>query len=102
RDDLAEVTVTPLGRRRAGKVKEALNRLLQPGDLAVDDPQIFETERLAVLGAQGNLHEHFHSRQRVAYLVGDAGRQLADGGQLLGPQHVALMLLLSLGYLLDP
>ena len=42
---------------------------------------------------QAGLHQHLDRGQRVAQLVGDAGGHLADGRQLLGPQHLVLALL---------
>ena len=54
---------------------------------------------LAVL--QARLDEHLDRRERVADLVGDAGGELADGRELLGPEDLALALLELLHHLLD-
>ena len=59
-------------------------------------------ERPGLLLAQARLDQHLDRGQRVADLVGDAGRQLADGGELLAPQHLALLRLQSLRHLGDP
>ena len=72
-------------------------------DLAVDDAQVL-AGRAAVrfAGRRAASTSILIAGERVADLVGDAGGELADRGQLLGPQQLLLLPLQPLGRLLDP
>src|SRR5262245_59557058 len=75
--------------RRPGEIEERLHQVLQAGDLFLDDGQV-AAGQLASLPRRRGLDQEFHRHQGVAQLVGQAGGELARGGQLLGPQGVAL------------
>ena len=67
----------------------------------LDDRQVVGRQPGGRVAFQAGLHEHLDRRERVADFVGDAGRHLADGRQLLGAEHLALALLELLDDALD-
>src|SRR5579885_1657393 len=92
-DQLAEIAALAHGFRGPGEVEQRLDLALQADDLLVNDPQVLGGERAGRLGRQGGADEELDARQGVADLVGHAGGQLADSGQLLGSEHLLLLLL---------
>ena len=88
---VAEVRAPPLGARRTGKVEKCLNARLHAPDFVLDDGQI--VRRQAGVAFQTGLHEHFDRSQRIAQLVGDAGGNLAERGELFRMMHFPFALL---------
>src|SRR4029079_15002942 len=98
-DQPDEVQRRPLQARWSGKVKEGLQRALNATHLRLDDFQVRRRQRADANFLADPLDEHLDGSQRVADLVGDAGGELTDGGQLLRPQYLALTLLQPLDHL---
>ena len=102
----ASVTTLPTIELRDGELlrarvgEERADRVVQPLRLAQDDVHQL---RLVVAERQllpQHLDRPRHRRQRIADLVRDAGRHLADGGQALLQPRVALQPL-ELGHVLE-
>src|ERR1019366_1905128 len=100
-NNVAEVTRSDLGSWHAGKVQELLDGLFQPLYLPIDDLSVLHIQGTRPLRPKRRLHQQLDARQGIANLMGDTGRQLPDLGKLFGPQEVSLLLLQSLGNLLD-
>ena len=67
----------------------------------MNDAQVLGVQRRGLARPQRGLHQHLDRGERVAHLVGDAGRELAQRGELVGPQQLALVLLHAFRHLLD-
>ncbi len=63
--------------------------MLQPGDFFEQDFQRTSSQACGVAAFGGRLNEDFHGCQRVAELVSEAGRHLAEGRELLATEHLA-------------
>ena len=89
-DEDAEIEVDGLARPRVRVVEQVADQHVEPLDLAVDDRH----QRAVVLGGLRARHsssiEPEIDGERIADLVGDAGGELADGGEPLGAPHVLL------------
>jgi hypothetical protein len=111
-DQSADVKGPLLGPGRPGEIQERLHEPLEPVDLLLQYVQVAAAQprsgpgvRAGHLGrgtGRGTLHEELHRGQRVAQLVGHAGRQLADRRQLFGPEDLVLLLLQALDDRPDP
>ena len=61
-------------------------------NLAGDNVEVLRRQAAPLQVFPARVDEHLHGRQRVAQLVSHPRGELADGRQLLGPQHLPLAL----------
>jgi hypothetical protein len=81
------------GPGRPGEIEKQLDGTLQPADLLFEDRKVAFIQAGGRDALGGGLHQDLHGHERVAQLVGDAGRHLPDRRQVLGPACIPLALL---------
>ena len=84
----------PVGLRRAGKVEKSLQRSFHSSNF-LSMISRSSVGRPASQFPEVHLHQSLDRSQRVAQLVRDARRHLADGHHLLGAEQLLIMLALS-------
>ena len=89
-------TRTSHGRRRAGEVEPAAHCAFVPDDLGQHHARFVRRDAVGCRGAEGGFDRHVEAGERGADFVGDAGREPADGGQLLAAQQLRPLLSLNL------
>src|SRR5205823_10934793 len=75
------------------EVEQGLHPALQPANLVVDDVQVLVRQGLRGFASKGSADEELDAGERVADLVGHAGGELADGGELLSAKDFPMLLL---------
>src|SRR5207253_2155683 len=78
-----------------------LNRPPDPHHLLMDQAEIVFDKGSGVVGPQRAFDEELDPRERIANLVGDAGREMTDRAELLRAKQVPLLLLQPLADFLD-
>src|SRR5262249_51348555 len=91
RDELVHVDRFELRARLAGELEQVLDDRLRAADLLLGDAQVLDALGVRRVDDLPQVVERVHDdRQRIAQLVGDAGRELTDGRHLLGLDELAL------------
>ena len=91
----ADVLRLRMKRLRSGKIEEVPDNSLQSPNFFRDDAELSPQVGISLDPLLDGKKPHLHRRERIADLVGEAGRQFADGGQLLGNQELIAAVLQS-------
>ena len=100
-DDRQQVGAAAFGAGRTREVEEHLDARFHTADLVLDDAEILGRQARGRIAFQTRLHQNFDRGERIAQLMSNPGGHLTDGGQLLGPQHLALALVQALEHLFN-